>query len=235
MTHESGSRGAMSWLDERTSSSGEALDGTVFELRSLVVHRNALMSAANPEDVRNISPWIRSDEARALKESGGPDALAAADVLSPPFHPYCRTTVGISASGYTTTTKAPRPPLPEGRTDEDRLKSFIGACDPLDPHLYAQDWAHGARHSVVLGQYIGSDGLAEGTAYRQPWIQGLGRSTWPTYQPPQRDAWWRLLPGAGCGSWVLGTDEGPPSGAVQGKIWRRWLRAQQHRKPGQAG
>lgn len=76
-------------MDERTSPICRAMNGKVFPVKKAISQRNAMMAAQNPEDVKNISPWVGAD-AVAGKSS---EEIAALGVVLPPYHFHCRTTV----------------------------------------------------------------------------------------------------------------------------------------------
>jgi hypothetical protein len=80
--------------DERQSKICEALDGMVFEVAHAVELRERLLSATDPEDVKQIQPWMKESAVLDLKAQGAA-ALAAAGLSMPPYHGNCRTTVSV--------------------------------------------------------------------------------------------------------------------------------------------
>lgn len=73
--------------DFRRSDVCEILEGMVFEVSAAAAQRERLISARNPEDVKEIAPW------RTAKEIEGktPEELVGMGVMAPPFHFNCRT------------------------------------------------------------------------------------------------------------------------------------------------
>lgn len=77
-------------IDVRTSCICRTLDGTRIPVSALVRFKEKMMNAESPLEIKNeISPWLSCERVRTLK-SQGPEALARAGVVSPPFHGHCR-------------------------------------------------------------------------------------------------------------------------------------------------
>jgi len=74
--------------DERTSEVCRELDGKIFPLGRAVNQRNMLMTAENPDEVKQISPWLSAEEIKGKSTKEINDL----GVVMPPFHFYCRTT-----------------------------------------------------------------------------------------------------------------------------------------------
>jgi hypothetical protein len=81
-------------IDVRTSDICRTLDGTRFSLGQLTEHRDEIISAEDPTDVTDRSPWLSAERIRSL-EAQGPKALAEAGVVSPPFHGHCRSRLSV--------------------------------------------------------------------------------------------------------------------------------------------
>jgi len=82
-------------LDSRTSCVCRTLDGTRFDTETLASFKEEMMDADSPEDItNNVSPWLPCSRVQSLK-SQGPEALADAGVVSPPFHGHCRSTLTV--------------------------------------------------------------------------------------------------------------------------------------------
>jgi len=77
-------------LDARTSCICRTLDGTQLPVEVLAEHKNAVLDAESPEEVKeDVSPWLPCSRIRTL-EAQGPEALAEAGVVNPPYHGHCR-------------------------------------------------------------------------------------------------------------------------------------------------
>lgn len=79
-------------LDVRTSCICRALNGTSFPVEDLQSHKEEMMNADTPEQVKDRSPWLSCERVRSLK-AAGTDALIDAGVVSPPFHGHCRSSL----------------------------------------------------------------------------------------------------------------------------------------------
>ncbi len=86
--------------DERTSDICRYMDGTTWEVSSIIGIRDKYISATNPDDVKAAAPWLSFEE---IKSMGGGDTspedpakLAAAGVAIPPLHGLCRSSLVIS-------------------------------------------------------------------------------------------------------------------------------------------
>lgn len=82
-------------MDERTTIICEHLHGTTYKVADAVDFLERLRGARSIEEYKSINPWLKQDQFLALHQKG-PDALAKAGVMLPPFHFRCRTTVDIA-------------------------------------------------------------------------------------------------------------------------------------------
>lgn len=76
-------------LDRRTSDICRTLDGKVFDVEQAVEHRDAVVSADEPEAIKEQSPWLEAEVIEPLSN----EELAERGVLTPPFHGNCRTSL----------------------------------------------------------------------------------------------------------------------------------------------
>lgn len=84
-------------MDTRTGVICQEMHGQVFTVDVGKAHMEKLLGAKDPEDVKDISPWLsgsdlKAELAGARKGSAkASEVLAEAGVVLPPFHPLCRT------------------------------------------------------------------------------------------------------------------------------------------------
>jgi SPP1 gp7 family putative phage head morphogenesis protein len=76
-------------MDERTSPICRKMNNTVISVKQGIAHRNALMAAETPEDVKAIAPWPTPTQIETLDV----DQLSGLGVKVPPFHGFCRSTI----------------------------------------------------------------------------------------------------------------------------------------------
>lgn len=92
-------------MDERTSDICRFMNGKQFRVSDLVRHRNKIMAAKSPEEIKAIAPWYR------LRQSGSPGtyeiyvgggwkpmpgdakSLGRLGLYLPPYHGHCRSSV----------------------------------------------------------------------------------------------------------------------------------------------
>lgn len=206
-------------LDERTSDVCRELNGMTFPVHYAVTQRNQMMGAQSPEDVKTISPWLKGADVKALKAQGT-EALAAAGVILPPRHFHCRSVIVVAESGFSTSDPAPEPVLAAAAPNQEAQDAFVGAFDPTARGLRDGSWSRRGVEGVHLGEWIGADGLAHGTEYREPWLRGLRMSTWPTSLPMDDGTYWLPAPHPDGGRWVELEKRLP--GAIQGGRFKEW-------------
>ncbi len=73
-------------LDHRTTEICRQMHGRVFHVSQAVELKNKLLNAQNPEEVKQIAPWMRPDQVEGKPTSKLPNGLAL-----PPYHFNCRT------------------------------------------------------------------------------------------------------------------------------------------------
>lgn len=76
-------------MDERTSAICRSLNGKIIPISAAVQQRDAMMAAASPEDVKQISPWVSADSIEGLSTQ----EIIDRGVVLPPYHFHCRTIV----------------------------------------------------------------------------------------------------------------------------------------------
>lgn len=76
-------------LDRRTSYICRELDGEEYWIADAVNLMERVALADNPEEVKEITPWVSESEAKSL----GIDRLAEMGVQVPPLHARCRSTI----------------------------------------------------------------------------------------------------------------------------------------------
>lgn len=81
-------------LDARTSCICRTLNGTRLPVEGLVGHKQDLMDTGSPEEVKEVSPWLKCSRIRTL-EAQGPQALLDAGIASPPYHGHCRSRLSV--------------------------------------------------------------------------------------------------------------------------------------------
>jgi hypothetical protein len=86
--------------DRRTSDICSAMHGRILPVSWMVETRDKLMSAKDPEEVRNIAPWLTPEEI-LKKVIGKPVEKLAHHLSMPPLHFKCRSrTVVATAAEY---------------------------------------------------------------------------------------------------------------------------------------
>jgi len=82
-------------LDSRTSCICRTLDGTRIPVEALAEFKEEMLSTDDPTEIKEeVSPWLECSRIQALKRQG-PEALADAGVVAPPFHGHCRSTLSV--------------------------------------------------------------------------------------------------------------------------------------------
>ena len=76
--------------DARTSDFCKSMHGRVFTVKSAVAVRDQLMAAKDPDQVKAITPWLKSDSQQGKQTSAIPKSQRI-----PPFHWLCRTTLAL--------------------------------------------------------------------------------------------------------------------------------------------
>lgn len=77
-------------IDDRTSDICVRLNGTVFPVERAVEYRDNILSLNNPDDIKEASPWLNSNEVAALPSD---DSELPAGLSLPPYHFRCRTII----------------------------------------------------------------------------------------------------------------------------------------------
>lgn len=90
-------------LDERTSDICRYMNGKTFHVSDLVKHRDAILSAKSPEEIKAIAPWHRVREKGGKYEinlggswkamPGDSKSLGRLGLYLPPYHGNCRSSV----------------------------------------------------------------------------------------------------------------------------------------------
>jgi len=83
-------------MDDRTTEICRAMSGKVFEVQSALDIMEAGFAATefDPLAIADFMPWPSESEAPQILASSSA-ALAAAGILIPPMHPYCRSTIQV--------------------------------------------------------------------------------------------------------------------------------------------
>jgi hypothetical protein len=82
-------------LDSRTSCICRTLDGTRIPVEALAEFKGEMLATDDPTEIKEeVSPWLECSRVRSLKAQG-PEALADAGVVAPPFHGHCRSTLSV--------------------------------------------------------------------------------------------------------------------------------------------
>lgn len=84
-------------MDERTCPICREMNGKLFPVSEGTRVTDKLLSAEDPEEVKEIAPWVESSRDIMGKE---PKELISSGILFPPFHFHCRgTTVAHMGPG----------------------------------------------------------------------------------------------------------------------------------------
>ncbi len=79
----------MAVMDERTSPVCRELNGRIIPVSAGLKQRDKLMAAKNPEDVKDLAPWLSVDQIAGKSTK----SVIKKGVAMPPYHFHCRTTV----------------------------------------------------------------------------------------------------------------------------------------------
>lgn len=141
----------MNPMDRRTGQICQQMHGQTFSVQTGVNQAMAIMGAENPEEVKQVAPWLSAGALSTVLEGktpGSPDATLAleqAGAILPPFHFLCRTEVVILSTPRVEPPAAlpdvpPRAkPAPEGGPDplemllrSKAVRSSSGEAIPMD-------------------------------------------------------------------------------------------------------
>lgn len=78
-------------VDDKTSDVCLAMNGKRFKISAAVDIMERVAEAENPDDFKNITPWLGAEQIKSLSDS----ELIASGVLIPPLHPFCRSTIEL--------------------------------------------------------------------------------------------------------------------------------------------
>jgi len=80
-------------LDETTSDFCRAADGRQVLVQDMVRQRDEIVASQNPEQIRTIAPWPRSEDVPRIMDTA--DALGSlpGQYAMPPYHFHCRTVI----------------------------------------------------------------------------------------------------------------------------------------------
>jgi len=160
--------------DERTSPVCDHLNGTIYTVAGAIILREALATAATPDDYKAIAPWPRLADIEGL----GAAELQARGVAWPPLHFHCRS--AISVRGWT----------PPGEGEADVLGQVAPPAPPppdptpLEPTPAgppARSWREASRALAAHDTRIESAGLTPGAWALSPEL----RLDFARYEPNQ--------------------------------------------------
>jgi len=79
----------MAVMDERTSAICREMNGRIIPIDQAVRQKKNIIGASDPEDIKQMAPWPKIDEIKGLET----EQIMAKNVVLPPYHFHCRTTV----------------------------------------------------------------------------------------------------------------------------------------------
>lgn len=90
---------SVSWsssIDSRTSAICRELDGRVYSIEIMTAHRDRMLDAESPEDVKDVAPWVPVEQ---LRGKSAEDLAAEGFGITPPAHGRCRSVLIVEDVG----------------------------------------------------------------------------------------------------------------------------------------
>lgn len=83
-------------IDQRTSAICLELDGRVYSITIMTAHRDRLLDAENPEDIKEAAPWVPVEQ---LRGKSAEELAAEGFGVTPPAHGRCRSVLVVEDVG----------------------------------------------------------------------------------------------------------------------------------------
>lgn len=89
--------------DEKTTPICKHMNGKIFTIEQASKQLENLYAAETPDDVKSAQPWVDYKTLASISSQPGEAskgdiaALASANIILPPYHPNCRTTVDVAS------------------------------------------------------------------------------------------------------------------------------------------